>query len=154
MAAPCMHAGGVLAASQTTASWVSELRADAVRHWVTGTSAPCTGLFKPVRVLEPLDLGPAPTDRADPHSLWWRHERLHRRVSRDPAALLPLFVAERDALEAGWWASPPEPAAAFAEGDRRLAQWTARVEQAGGPDTRPAFVRRYWRERERRARLS
>ena len=154
MAAPCMHAGGLVAASQTTASWVSELKGGAVRHWVTGTAAPCTGLFKPARVCEPLDLGPPPTDHADPASLWWRHERLHRRVLRDPVKLAPLFEAERDAVEAGWRAAPPEPAAAFVEGDQLLARWTARVTAEDTDDTRPGFVRRYWRARDRRAGLA
>ncbi len=154
MAAPCMHAGGLLAASQTTASWVSELRSDGARHWVTGTAAPCTGLFKPVRVGEPLDLGPAPTDRAGDDTLWWRHERLHRRVMRDPARLRPLFLPERDAVEARWLTDPPEPQAAFAEGDRLLADWTARVEAAGGADRRPGFVRRYWAVRDQRSRAT
>jgi secernin len=153
MAAPCMHAGGLVAASQTTASWVAELRPGSVRHWVTGTAAPCTGLFKPVRVDEPMDPGASPTDRADPHSLWWRHERLHRRVMRDPARLRPLMSVERDALEAHWRAEPPEPSAAFAEGDRLLEAWTDRVADAAGPDTRPRYVRRYWRIRDRRAGL-
>ena len=150
MAAPCMHAGGVVAASQTTASWVSDLRPGLVRHWVTGTAAPCVGLFKPVRVEDPLDLGAPPTDRADSHSLWWRHERLHRQVMRDPARLRPLFAAERDAVEARWRAQLPQPSAAFAEGDRLLADWTVRVEAAAGPDTRPRAVRRYWRVRDER----
>ena len=150
MAAPCMHAGGVLAASQTTASWVAELRPGAVRHWVTGTAAPCAGLFKPVRVDEPLDLGPPPTDRADARSLWWRHERLHRRVMRDPARLRPLFADERDAVEARWRAAPPEPVGGVCRG-RSPAR---RVDGAGcsrGADVRPRWVRRYWRMRDRRA---
>jgi hypothetical protein len=151
MAAPCMHAGGLLAASQTTASWVAELRPDAVRHWVTGTAAPCVALFKPVRVDDPLDLGAPPTDRADSRSLWWRHEGLHRQVLRDPTRLRPLFDAERDALEARWRATLPRPSAAFAEGDRLLADWTARIGAAAGPDTRPGVVRRYWRVRHERA---
>jgi hypothetical protein len=154
MSAPCMHAGGMVAASQTTASWVSELKPGASQHWVTGTAAPCTGLFKPVRVGEPLALGPPPTDREDPASLWWRHERLHRRVMRDPARLMPLFAAERDAIEARWRAAPPEPAAAFADADRLLADWTARVEAKRTRDTRPGFVRSYWRVRNKRAGLT
>ena len=153
MSAPCMHAGGVLASSQTTASWVAELRPGDARHWVTATSAPCVSLYKPVRVESPLDLGPAPTDQADERSLWWRHERLHRAVMRDPAQLLPLFSAERDAVEARWLASPPEPATAFVEADRLLAEWTTRIESHIERDLRPWWVRRYWRVRDGRAGL-
>jgi len=151
MAAPCMHAGGLLAAAQTTASWVAELRPGAVRHWVTGTAAPCVGLYKPVRVEDPLEFGSPPTDRADARSLWWRHERLHRQVMRDPARLRPLFAVERDAIEARWRAAPPASCAAFAEGDRLLAEWTGRVAAEAGADTRPRAVRRYWRVRDGRA---
>ena len=150
MAAPCMHAGGAACGLADDRIVGERLAARPVRHWVTGTAAPCVGLFKPVRVEDPLDLGPPPTDRADSRSLWWRHERLHRQVMRDPARLRPLFAAERDAVEARWRARPPEPSAAFAEGDRLLADWTARVEAAAGPDTRPRAVRRYWRVRDQR----
>ncbi|MBM4383244.1 MAG: C69 family dipeptidase [Deltaproteobacteria bacterium] len=156
--APCVHAGGRLAASQTTASWIAELSPRGVRHFATATAAPCTSLFKPVRVSEPLDLGAAPEDRFDASTLWWRHERLHRAVSRDPTRLLPLFADERDELEAGWFASGAkiEPSAAFAEGERHLAAWTARVLDAAATaprDARPGFVQRYWAKRDARARM-
>ncbi len=152
MAAPCVHAGGRLAASQTTASLVSELRPDGCRHLATATAAPCTSLFKPVAVDRPLDLGPVPDDRADPESLWWRHEALHRRVLRDPQRMLPRYAKERDALEERWLAQPPDPADAFAEADRQLQSWQAAVD-GPGPDRRPGAVRRYWDERNRRAGL-
>ncbi len=152
MAAPCMHAGGVLASSQTTASWVAELRASGSRHWATATAAPCTSLFKPVRVTRPLDLGPMPMDRFSPDALWWRHERLHRAAMRDPQIAYPLFISERDSIEARWLSDPPEdPAAAFAEADGFLERWTERVRAAVTADARPVWVRRYWRTRERRA---
>jgi secernin len=151
LCAPCVHAGGWLVNSQTTASWIAELRPGGARHWATGTGSPCTGLFKPVRVAEPVGLGPAPTDRADAASLWWRGERLARRVLRDPERLLPLFAKERDELEATWFADPPPSTAAFAEGDRRLAEWTARVSAASARDVRPLRARRYWKLREERA---
>ena len=108
-------------------------------------------LFKPVRVAEPLDLGPSPSDTADEKSLWWRHERLHRRVLRNPATLWPRFVGERDEVEAAWLANPPTPREAFSEGDRLLDQWTAAVSGQPIHDTRPRFVRRYWAKRNRRA---
>jgi secernin len=153
MAAPCMHAGGLLAASQTTASWISELTPDGHRHWATATAAPCTSVFKPVRVDTPLDLGPDPTDRFDDATLWWRHERLHRAALRDPATLLPRFAPERDRIERDWFVAPPDPATAFAEADALAERWLADVEVADAPDTRPAYVRRYWQKRDGRARL-
>jgi secernin len=152
MAAPCMHAGGVAASSQTTASWVAELTPGAAAHWVTATAAPCTSLFKPVRIDEPLDIGPEPSDSYDPAALWWRHEVLHRLALRDPAAAYPLFTAERGAVQARWLAAPPSPVDAFAEAGNLLDRWTAAVAAAVGTgDTRPAWVRRYWRARDRRA---
>jgi secernin len=155
MAAPCMHAGGLAAASQTTASWVSELTPAGARHWATATAAPCSGLFKPVRVDQPLDLGPAPTDTFDARSVWWRHEALHRAVARDPDRLLSRYAAERDELERAWFASPPPPSDAFQEADRRTAAWLDRVTAEGpGRDTRPGYVRRYWRIRDQRAGLT
>jgi len=153
MAAPCMHAGGLAAASQTTASWVAELSATGAAHWCTATAAPCTGLFKPVRVDQPLDLGPEPADQFDPRCLWWRHEMLHRRCLGDPENLLPRFVTERDEVEARWLAEPPDPADAFAEASQLLDRWTADVWSAGLNEIRPIWVRRYWRLRNHRARL-
>lgn len=154
MAAPCMHAGGTVAASQSTASWVAELRSDGEhRHWVTGTSGPCTGVFKPVRVDQPLDLGPQPTDTFDARTLWWRHEQLHRRVMIDPGRLLDTYAAQRDEMESRWLAMPPEPATAFAEAGAATLRWTELVVAADGLDRRPPWARRYWRTRDRRAEI-
>jgi secernin len=152
LGAPCVHAGGLVAASQTTGSWVAELRPGAIRHWTTATAAPCTGLFKPISVDQPLDM-PRPTERADDESLWWRHERLHRAVMRDPNRLGPRYFAERDEIEAAWAVAPPDSQAAFAEGDRLLARWTADVLSQPGRDVRPWYVRRYWAKKNARAGL-
>jgi dipeptidase len=97
----CMHAGGGDRRSQTTGAMVSEARDDTDIHWVTATAAPCLSLFKPVLITSGLpDQGPAPTDRFDPATIWWRHERLHRAVLADYAPRAAGFRAERDALEA------------------------------------------------------
>jgi len=151
MAAPCMHAGGLLAASQTAASWVSELRADGAIHWATATAAPCTSLFKPFRVDDPVELGPAPDDRFDARTLWWRHERLHRCAVRDPGTAFALFEPERDEVQRRWLCAPPTSAAAVAEADELLERWVERVRAAVHSDVRPAWVRRYWRVRDGRS---
>lgn len=151
LGAPCVHGGGLLAASQTTASWVAELRPGGARHWVTATAAPCTGIFKPMRVEEPLALGPPPGDRFDPAALWWRHERLHRLALRDPERTQPIIAAERDDLEAAWRETPPAPAVAFAEAEAWEERTLGALRRLAPRDRRPPFVRRYWRIRDRRA---
>ncbi len=150
MTGPCMHAGGVLAAAQTTASWVAELTPGAHRHWATATAAPCLSLFKPVAVDAPQPAPAVPDDRAD-DSLWWNHERLHRAVIRDPARTAT-FLSARDAVERAWLTEPPDTAAAFAEHAALLDRW--RAELTVPADRRPPWVRRYWAGRNRAAELA
>ncbi|MCC6304802.1 MAG: C69 family dipeptidase [Rhodobacteraceae bacterium] len=97
----CMHAGAGPRRGQTTAAMVSELRPGAVLHWVTGSSAPCTGIFKPLVLRHGLP-GEAvrPAGRYDPRSLWWRHERLHRAVIADFPRRMAIIRDERAAVEA------------------------------------------------------
>ena len=146
MSSPCMHAGGLVASSQTTSSMIAHLTSSDVTAWATGTSSPCTSLFKPVRVDTPIDVG-SPTDVAD-DSLWWRHERLARQVLRHPERLMPLYSADRDALEADWFADPPDPREAFSIADQRIAAWTRQISASVGADRRPFPIRRYWRKRD------
>ena len=146
----CMHAGGLGLGQQTTGAWLSELRPSGSRHWATATAAPCASLFKPVLVGHPVELGPPPEPVADEHSLWWRHERFHRQLVRDPERLCGVFQAERDALEDEWLAAtPPESGEAFAQADLLLGQWTERVRAAAASDRRPLVTRRAWRARNR-----
>jgi dipeptidase len=153
LSAPCVHGGGLIASSQTTASWVADLRPGNCLHWVTATAAPCTGLFKPVRVDEPVAQGMVPGDRADQKTLWWRHERFTRTVMRNPAELTSLFQKERDHVEDRWLANPPAAEDAFALGDSLLGNWTGAVAARKVRDIRPFFVRRYWNRRNRWAGL-
>ena len=97
----CMHAGEGLRRSQSVGSMVSERIGDQAVHWVTTSSAPCLSLFKPVVFEIGLpDQGPAPTDRADVESRWWRHERLRRAALDAYPDRLAAFAAIRDDLEA------------------------------------------------------
>lgn len=101
----CMHAADGERGGQTVNSMVSELRGERAMHWVTGTSAPCTSIFKPVFAdTPPPPHGPRPTDRFDPRALWWHHERLHRAMLGDFPIHLAAIRDERDALEANFQA--------------------------------------------------
>jgi dipeptidase len=148
MGATCMHAGGLITSAQTTASWIAELRPDSVRHWVTATAAPCTGIFKPVHLNEPIDLGPWPADRFDPRCLWWRHEDFHRQAVRCNDRIYPLFQSDRRSTHERWVRAAIEPRDAFTEADRLLSLWKSRLVEVVGMDARPSWVRRYWRRRD------
>ena len=150
MGAPCMHGGGLLASAQTVGSWVSELRPEAHRHWVTATSIPSLSLFKPVLIHEPVDLGNAPTDRADTETLWWKHERLCRRVFKDLAQWMTDILQERDAIQHRWLRVPPATADAFGQHHAFLDRWLQKI-PASGTDRRPWYVRRYWAKHDRMA---
>ncbi|MEA1970354.1 MAG: C69 family dipeptidase [Thermodesulfobacteriota bacterium] len=97
----CMHAGlGPIRGSQTTGSMVSHLRPDRATHFVTGTAAPCTGIFKPVWIDAGMpDAGPAPSGTYNAATLYWRHELLHRNALRDFSTFLETYRSERDILE-------------------------------------------------------
>ncbi len=97
----CWHAGfGPLRASQSVGSMVSHLAPDRQTHFVTGTSAPCTSIFKPIWLGADLpDTGPAPTGTYDADTLYWRHEVLHRATLQDYATRIALYQNERDELE-------------------------------------------------------
>lgn len=153
LSAACAHAGGVIAATQTTASWIAELRPGiAPTIWATGTAAPCVSLFKPIQVENPLNLA-MPGERVD-HSLWWQHERWHRRVMRAPQALLCDFLVERDRIEAMHFSNETESQVAFAEHRDWLDRLNAELDRGAlPPDQRPGHVRRYWARRDARAAL-
>ena len=131
----CMHAAEGPRRSQSVASMVSELRPGGAVHWVTGTSAPCTSLFKPLIFENGLfetglpSQGPALSDQFDDTALWWRHERLHRAMLRDFTAGLATIQGERDSVEAGF---------------------SARIDAAsdGGPAVLKTAIAECWREAE------
>ena len=97
----CMHASlGPIRGSQTTGSMIASLEEGKPMVFVTGTAAPCTGIFKPVWVDAPPALGSLPTSKFDSESTFWAHEKLHREVLKNYPARAAIFQAERDALEA------------------------------------------------------
>jgi secernin len=151
LTAPCVHAGGLIASSQTTGSWISELSPGLVRHWATGTAAPCVSLFKPVAVDQPIDVG-SPTDRFDENSVWWHGERLHRGVIGGALEFLPQLAVQRVPVECGWFEEPPDSKEAFDQAAELTESWIESVDGCRAlNDPRPWFVRSYWRKRNARA---
>ncbi len=105
----CMHASfGPVRGSQTTGSMISHLTPDIQTHWLTGTAAPCTSVFKPVWLDAGLtDMGPLPTGTYDQASLWWQHENLHREILRDYISRIRFVESERQSFEAAFLAEMP-----------------------------------------------
>ena len=99
----CAHSANKIArnASQSTASMVASLKKDECTYWATGTSAPCTSVFKPIRFYDDVlpNLGPNPTGKYSTNSLWWEHEKLHRTILLDFQKRHQLFNDRRNELE-------------------------------------------------------
>ncbi|MBZ5739131.1 carcinine hydrolase/isopenicillin-N N-acyltransferase family protein [Nocardioides mangrovi] len=146
MVGPNMHAGGLLASGQTTASWVSDLGSGI--HWATGTSDPAFSLFVPLRVDQPVAeadyVTAGVTNRRDDRSLWWRHEELHRRALRDWLRAERVVATDRDRLQRAWVSEPPAAEEALAEVRLAHERWLPAVRQVTERDARPWWVRQRW----------
>lgn len=160
----CAHSANGLSrhAAQSTASLVAHLKPGQQTFWATGTSAPCTGVFKPIwfegGVLP--DIGSTPRPHADSNSLWWRHEILHRSVLKDYGNRMQVYRDERDAVEQSWLEQSGRlteterwrfSQTAFQQADALLDDWIVQVRNlphSGNPN----FVyRNYWQKQNSRA---
>jgi dipeptidase len=166
----CAHAGfGPIRVSQSTGSMVVQVGSGGTTAWVTGSSAPCTSIFKPVW----LDTGLPPGERTpgryfDSESRWWRHELLHRSILSDYPDRISVLTDERDAFE-GQLVSMAHDALdagdrwrvtelAFAEADALEQRWLAAIRATGGHRGRgrqllSAPFRRAWRGFDAAARI-
>ena len=160
----CAHAANPIArnATQTTGSLVAHLATECNTFWATGTAAPCTSFFKPIRIgSETLpDLGPPPTGTFNPACLWWQHEVLHR-------ALLSNFKAGLDTLRKKQLALENELAKkavstkpddffalteeAFRQAGALLPELTSRVSSTTPAAGAGWIYRRYWAGQNRKA---
>lgn len=161
----CMHAGwGPVRTDQTTGSMVSHITAENPTHWLNGTSAPCTGIFKPVWLDSGLpDIGVPPTGRYSRNPLWWQHETLHREVLRDYCHRLGLYREERDQMEAEFMeealAVSSEPSKrrrhftrdCFARAAEATARWAETVHRAEPQKTLPRLYGSAWDARNQKA---
>jgi secernin len=163
----CMHAGyGPVRNSQTTGSMVSHLLPTQQTHWLTGTAAPCTSLFKPVWLDSGLpDTGPVPRGTYDHATLWWRHEALHRQVIRDYAARISIFQQERDQLEKSFIRNTQQVTGrgeneralfskrCFSQGEEATRNWTNQVRAAEIKSRPGRLYQAAWRSFNRKARF-
>jgi dipeptidase len=160
----CAHAGNRWArnATQTTGSLVAHLAKNRHTYWATGTSAPCTGIFKPVWFgPNPLpDMGPPPERGFHQDALWWRHEMLHRSVLLDFPTRLHAYRQERDVMEGGFMeeagrAAPEERSEvserAFAQVRDATDRWTEQVRALPIRRRAKGTYRRYWHRQNRKA---
>lgn len=151
MKMPCAHASWwpTRAAGQTTGSMISCLRAGAAhssQHWLTGTSAPCLSVFKPVSLGgELLQTGPAPGAGYDDRSLFWRHEKLHRLALRDYEQMRPLIDELSALLETRIsQAAANNPQEHWNEHLSLIPEWTSIVAKEQRATHHRSLFHRYW----------
>ena len=101
-ASVCMHPNGLFNPSQTNGSMVAQLRPmGASTVWLTGTSLPCLSIYMPFFFGSETPLPKSltmPGPVAD-RSLWWRAERIHRRICRNYREGRQIIEAERRELQ-------------------------------------------------------
>jgi dipeptidase len=172
----CMHAAnGLSRGSQSTASLVSHLTGGINTHWYTGTSAPCTSIFKPFYFESGTlpDLGPEPKETYDEKTLWWRHERLHRATLLDYQNRMKLYAYKRDKIEGEFIdrsatlakevAKKGVDAAKKSLGEfsqkcfdatvKAEEEWTKKVLKAETPVMLPGLFSGYWKKQSRKAKM-
>lgn len=163
----CAHAANKLSrnATQTTGSIVARLKQDEIICWATGTSAPCTSIFKPIRFNGSVmpDIGKNPKSKYDPETLWWHHELLHRSILLDYETRIRTISRERDELE-DTFVKKAESIKSGSSFDLTLAAlkqvhdatcgWTEKV-NAVPVKYRPNYIyRKYWEAQNRKAGIS
>ena len=138
--------------AQSTGSMVAHVTADDITVWLTGTSAPCTSVFKPVWFGGGLPDEPRPGKRFDASTTWWRHELLHRETLRNYPERMAAFSQDRDDLQREFLsgAGTAEDKAAFtAECFAQVAdaeeKWLVAVRGAPVASS-PALYRRAWHQ--------
>jgi dipeptidase len=160
----CMHASfGPVRRSNTTASWIVHLRPSGpLTIWATGSSAPCTSIFKPFIGVRQL-----PASLSD-GSYWWQHEKLHRSVLADYSTRIQLIVSEQSSIERKFLEEEAklvqtadvkdEDMVEFAQKclDRALEvklKWIQTIESTPHSKSLPFLYATFWRDMNRRAQL-
>lgn len=154
----CAHAGWGPARkdTQSTGSLIVRLTEDDIEIWVTGTSAPCISLFKPVWFEGGLpDTGPEPRDRFDSASLWWKHEVFHRLTLRDYEFYRSLSSDElyrtqdnfiRDASSIDRSKRKEFTTGCFSQAEQLEEKWTEQIKSKKPLKRQPLLVKVAWKK--------
>lgn len=168
MGSLCLHATGITTPSQTTGSMIAEIRdKKSSAFWLTGTAAPCLSVYKPFYFPGKALLAentPQPGKKSD-NSLWWRHEKFHRRAIFNYAGIYPHIEKDRNALEKTFIEKSvklidKDSAAArnkfsddcLAESEKLLARWTALSASSSGKKFHPLY-KLFWKRNNSRANI-
>lgn len=163
----CMHQGfGPFRVSQSVGSLVSEISPDLTTHWVTGTSAPCTSIFKPIWMDSGLpSMGKSVINKYDSATLWWKHEELHREILKDYPERIKMIESERDELESEFFhlISGKKSANlgerkkfsihAFEKAEQKRKEWLAAIRQSPVKNKNNWFYKLEWNKINRKAEI-
>ena len=151
-------------ASQSTGSMIAHLQANDPSAWITGTSAPCTSLFKPVWLSEvrlPESSQHGGGDYSD-DSLWWRHERLHRQMLRNFASAMADIEGDRNGIEADWINTAAHVMSeergalteyTFQQAEQKQADWLAALKKGKTRRVNNFLYQWYWGRQNKSARM-
>ena len=160
----CAHAGNSLTRNAaTTGSFVAHLAGDDQIFWATGTSGPCTGIFKPVWMNQEVlpNIGPDPNGTYNPNTLWWHHEKLHRIVLKDYSRI-STYQEDRDQLETSFMEKTSSPVKkntmkittqAFAQSRAATENWIKQLESLPSKRTLNPIFNLHWKKQNKKAGL-
>jgi len=155
----CAHSANDISrkASQSVASLVTHCSEGFMTAWHTGTSSPCTSLFKPIDVSNAqLPDYRTPGDFYDSASLWWRHEKLHRSILKDYPNRIKIIEKEQKEFEQSFinqfTASSKEDKSrmtthAFTQGDVLTENWLNQIQDTPSLSNNNWLYRHYWKNK-------
>jgi len=158
----CMHSGfGPIRVSQTTGSMVVEQKGERLIVWVTGSSAPCLSIFKPMTLSQEMNyFGPAPALNYDSNSYWWQHERIHRKILNNYEELSQLYIKELMELESSFIEKMNNfdekielIADCFDDAIKFQSKWIKKLQQINFKDKRKILYKISWNKNNRLAGL-
>lgn len=97
----CMHGGGIIG-DHTTGSYIASLSKAQCTYWLTGSSTPCIGIFKPLWLIDYEKIPFQEDEYEQALAFWEKREDLHRMILYHQIPELSNYLAERDRMEEEW----------------------------------------------------